>query len=141
MEENELIQRLRAQGHRLTPQRRLILEVLEHSDRHLSADEIAQALIANYPTIVIDHATIYRTLKWLCDSHLVGETSMGGNHMVYALLSQHHHHHLVCKRCRTVIEVEPRIFEPVREALLNCFGFEAYMDHIAVFGLCAGCRS
>lgn len=139
-DENELIQQLRAQGHRLTPQRRLVLEVLQQTTHHISADEIAQHLTRHYPSIVIDHATIYRTLKWLRDNHLISETGLGDKHMVYALLTHHHHHHLVCERCQQVIEVDPALFESVREALLQHYNFQAHLHHLAVFGLCEQCR-
>jgi Fur family ferric uptake transcriptional regulator len=138
---DDLIHNLRARGHRLTPQRRLVLEALQHGGHHMSADEIAQTIIAHYPSIAVDPTTIYRTLRWLRDVDLVSETSLGQNHMVYALLSHHNHHHLVCEICNGVIEIDPRILEPVREELVTRYGFAARLAHVSIFGLCAGCRS
>lgn len=140
-ESNDHIQQLRARGHRMTPQRRMILEVLQASDHHLTADEIGQALGARYPALRVDDATIYRTLKWLRDSEIVSETSLGQGRMVYALLSHHQHHHLVCDHCRTIIEADPAILEPVRAEIERRYGFAARLDHSAIFGLCARCRS
>lgn len=141
MNHNELLSQLRAQGHRLTPQRRLTLEALQNrSDHHMSADEIAQTISVRYPGLSVDLATIYRTLRWLCDAGLVGETSLGQNRMVYALLSQHHHHHLVCERCHTTFEADPAIFDSVRYELIERYGFAARLEHLAIFGICAICR-
>lgn len=138
--ETNLIQQLRDQGYRLTPQRRLILEVLQQNNHHLSVDEIAQHIAARYPSISIDTATIYRTLKWLRDAGLVSETSLGQGHMVYVLLSRHnHHHHLVCEQCHAVIEADPAIFDGVRVTLQQRYGFTARMEHLSIFGLCAEC--
>lgn len=140
MNDDELIPYLREQGYRLTPQRRLIIEVLQQTDHHLSVDEIAQHIITRYPSITVDPATIYRTLKWLRDAGLASETSLGENRMVYVLLSRHnHHHHLVCERCHAVIEADPVIFDAVRTALQQRYGFTARMEHLAIFGVCAGC--
>lgn len=139
--QTDLIQQLRARGQRLTPQRRLVLEVLEQSDHHVSVDEIAQAISRRYPSISVDHTTIYRTLKWLRDADLVGETSLGQGHMVYALLSHHDHHHLVCEQCHATIEVDPTILDPVREELERRYGFAARLAHISIFGLCRRCRA
>lgn len=118
----------------------MILEVLQQSDHHLSADEIAQALDARYPTISVDCATIYRTLKWLRDAEMVSETSLGQGRLVYALISHHQHHHLVCDQCHTVLEIDPEVLEPVREELVRRYGFAARLDHMAIFGVCARCR-
>lgn len=137
---DDMIQQLRSRGHRLTPQRRLVLEALQASHHHLSADEIAQAIIQRYPSISVDHTTIYRTLKWLRDADLVSETSLGQNRMVYALLSAHHHHHLVCDQCQTITEADPAILDTVRNELEQRYGFAARLDHMAIFGLCAHCR-
>jgi Fur family ferric uptake transcriptional regulator len=138
---DDLIHSLRARGHRLTPQRRLVLESLQRGDHHMSADEIAQDIIAHYPSISVDPTTIYRTLRWLRDVDLVSETSLGQNHMVYAMLSHHDHHHLVCEACNVVIEIDPRILEPVRLELEARYGFAARLAHVSIFGLCSGCRS
>jgi Fur family ferric uptake transcriptional regulator len=136
----DLIHSLRTRGHRLTPQRRLVLEALQRNSHHLSADEIAQDITAHYPSISVDPATIYRTLRWLRDVDLVSEASLGQNHMVYALFSHHDHHHLVCESCGAVIEVDPRILEPVGSELERRYGFAARLSHISIFGLCAHCR-
>lgn len=136
---DEIIQHLRTQGHRLTPQRRLALEVLHQSNHHLSAEEIAQQIAVRYPSIRVDIATIYRTLNWLHDAGLVSETSLGKNHMVYALVSQHQHHHLVCSQCQAALEADPAIFDTVRHELLQRYGFHARLEHLSIFGLCAEC--
>lgn len=138
---SDLVHQLRARGQRLTPQRRLVLEVLEHSDHHVSVEEIAQAISRRYPSISVDHTTIYRTLRWLRDAGIAGETSLGQNHMVYALLSHHHHHHLVCEHCHTTIEADPAILDPVRQELERRYQFTARLAHISIFGLCERCRA
>lgn len=140
MNYDDLIRYLRGQGHRLTPQRRLTLEMLQRSRRHLSADDIAQQIAVCYPGISIDLATIYRTLKWLRDTGLVAETSLGQGRMVYVLLCHHDHHHLVCEQCGATIEAEPTIFDAVRAELQACYGFAARLEHLSIFGICALCR-
>ncbi|NTV62486.1 MAG: transcriptional repressor [Oscillochloris sp.] len=139
-DDDELIHRLRARGHRLTPQRRLVLEALQHGHHHMSADEIAQRISTHYPSISVDPTTIYRTLRWLRDADLVSETSLGQNYMVYALRGSHDHHHLVCEHCGRVIEIAPDLLEPTRKEIQSRYGFAARLDHIAIFGLCMQCQ-
>ncbi|NTW98059.1 MAG: transcriptional repressor [Oscillochloris sp.] len=138
---DDLLHNLRTRGHRLTPQRRLVLEALQQGGHHMSADEIAQLITAHYPSISVDPTTIYRTLRWLRDVDLVSETSLGQNYMVYALRGNQDHHHLVCEHCNGVIEIEIDILEPVRQELQSRYGFAPRLDHISIFGLCARCQS
>jgi Fe2+ or Zn2+ uptake regulation protein len=140
-EHANLIAQLRAGGHRLTPQRRLVLEALQGSERHMSAEELASAIALRYPSLSVDDTTIYRTLRWLRDAGLVAETSLGQSHMVYALLSRHHHHHLVCANCGAVSDADPELLEPLRHELEQRYGFAARLDHLSIFGLCAHCRA
>jgi Fur family ferric uptake transcriptional regulator len=134
-----LIDHLRAGGHRLTPQRRLVLEALQCSERHVSAEEIGRSIAARYPSLSVDHTTVYRTLRWLRDNGLVTETDLGQSHMVYALLSRHHHHHLVCEGCGAIIEAESDLLEPLRRELQERYHFAARLSHLSIFGLCEGC--
>lgn len=119
----------------------MVLEVLQGSDHHLNAETIARSIARRYPNIAVDPATIYRTLKWLRDADLVSETSLGQNHMVYALISHHRHHHLVCDQCQMVVEVDPQILEPVRNEIERRYDFTPRLDHVAIFGLCNRCRA
>jgi Fur family ferric uptake transcriptional regulator len=140
MNYDDLIRYLRDLGHRLTPQRRLMLEILQQSDYHLSADDIAQQLAVRYPSIQIDMATVYRTLKWLRAAGLVCETSLGKGRMVYTLTAHHQHHHLVCENCAATFEIDPTIFDTIRVELQRRYGFAARLEHLSVFGLCQQCQ-
>lgn len=140
MNYHDMIEHLRAAGHRLTPQRQLTLEALQQNDHHISADEIAEQIAARYPTLRVDVATIYRTLKWLRDIRLVSEMDPGQNRMVYALISLHQHHHLVCQRCQTITEIDPALLDDVRAEIERRYQFAARLDHMAIFGLCQDCQ-
>lgn len=108
----------------------------------MRADEIAQAVTRCYPSISMDMATIYRTLRSLCEAGLVSETGLGQGCMVYVLISKHNdHHHLVCDHCRKVTEVSHEIFAQVCHDLAEHYGFAARLDHVAVFGRCAACQA
>jgi Fur family ferric uptake transcriptional regulator len=137
---NDLIAELRRRGQRMTPQRRVVLELLEKCGHHLTVDDLSRQLAERYPTLQIDLATIYRTLKWLHENGLVSETDLGGNQLVYSLMRSHDdHHHLVCEQCQRVIEADPQLFTPLADALFARYGFRVRLAHIALFGLCAAC--
>jgi Fe2+ or Zn2+ uptake regulation protein len=66
---------LQEKGHRLTPQRMLVIETLHNADGHISAEEIYEHLHGRYPYANI--STVYRNLELLKKLNLVTETSFG----------------------------------------------------------------
>ena len=59
----------------MTPQRMMILSIIEGSDTHISAEEIYAQVIAMYPRVNI--STVYRTLELLKEQGLIYEIDMG----------------------------------------------------------------
>jgi len=129
---------LSKQGYRLTPQRLMILEAIEKSDDHISAEEVYSQVVARYPNVNI--STVYRTLDLLKQLGLVTETDLGGGRFRYHPANKGHHHHLVCKQCGAIIDLGESLLAPLEEGLLREHGFLADLRHLAITGLCSGCR-
>lgn len=128
---------LQERGYRLTPQRLMILEAVESSPNHASAEEIYDHVRAKYPYINI--STIYRTLELFRDLSIVTETDLGGVKR-YHPVGDGQHHHLVCRDCGNLTELDDQILAPVKEQILQEYGFRADLSHLAILGLCARCR-
>jgi Fe2+ or Zn2+ uptake regulation protein len=126
-------------GLRVTPQRLMILQVVDEGHGHLTAEEIGKRIASSFP--IIHQGTIYRTLNLLREAGLVSETRLGDRSAVYELMGSNPHHHLVCDHCGGVIEVDDELLSPLRQQLLNTFGFRARTEHFAIFGLCAVCAA
>jgi Fur family ferric uptake transcriptional regulator len=131
--------RLRDCGQRLTPQRLLILDLLYSYGDHVTADELFEAAQEQYPYLNI--STVYRTLELFRDLAIVSETDLGDGRRQFALLSEERHHHLICLTCNEVQEVSDTLFDKLRDELRAQYGFEARMDHLAIFGQCAACAA
>ena len=136
---SQLIQLLRSIDQRATPQRLLILAVLQDAERHLTADEVFQRLTPMNPAL--DRSTVYRTLERFRDAGIVSETDLGVGARVYEVLAQHRHHHLICHRCNEMIEMDDEPIESMRNAIRDRYGFEPRIDHLAIWGLCAECET
>ena len=134
-----IVESLRQEGYRLTPQRMMILSVVEDSVSHISAEEIYRKVRERYPFVNI--STIYRTLNLLKKLRLISETDMGEGYVRYELLERHRHHHLVCRQCGESFAFEDEFLKPLQRRLLENYGFAADVDHFAIFGLCQRCRS
>ena len=127
------------QGYRLTPQRLMILEAIENSDDHISAEEMYSQVVAKYPNVNI--STVYRTLELLKNLNLVTETDLGGGRFRYHPANKGHHHHLICRRCGTTIDLDESLLAPLEKALLREHDFVAELSHLAITGLCSRCRT
>ncbi len=135
---SELINALKAEGLRMTPQRAIIFEAIEKLDGHITAEDIFEEVQQVNPYINL--ATIYRTLELLQDLNLMTQTNLGRERTFFALKDHCSHHHLVCETCGRVEEFCDDVLEPVRARLETQYGFEARTDHISIFGLCKACR-
>lgn len=129
---------LRRQGHRLTPQRLMVLEVIRSSCRHLTAEEIHAAVAADHPCVNI--ATVYRTVQWLAGVGLVAPISVGGAPARYEYVRGDAHHHLICQTCGAEHRIGDDVLDALKALLRERYGFEALLRHLGIPGLCAGCR-
>lgn len=134
-----LFAELRKQGHRLTPQREMIIEAVAHAGRHVTAEEVFGAVRAQ--TSAINLATVYRTLELLSELGLVSKIDVGTGSCAYAAPHHGSHCHLVCRRCRRVIEAECELISSLEAILLERYGFAPDLSHFTVYGLCRECHS
>jgi Fur family ferric uptake transcriptional regulator len=116
----------------------LILDALQDSDRHISAEDIYAQVHAEYPHINI--STVYRTLELLTNLGLATKTDLGEGRVRYHHAEKSQHHHLVCENCGAIIDVDELFFSPLNAALLDKFQFRANLSHLAIFGRCAKCQ-
>ena len=131
-------ERLRELGYRLTPQRQLIITALQGSDDHISAEEIYAQVHAKYPNVNI--STVYRTLELLKSLDLVTDTDIDEGRVRYHFVDKGHHHHLICDGCGATIEADESLFLPLKNTLLEKYGFRANISHLALFGRCTKCQ-
>jgi len=124
-------------GHRLTPQRMLVIEVLHNADKHISVEEIYAQLHSRYPYANI--STVYRTLELLKKLDLVTETNFGEGRVRYHVAEKGHHHHLVCSSCGKIIDLEESALYPLKDVLLKKYDFDADLRHLAISGECRTC--
>jgi Fur family transcriptional regulator, ferric uptake regulator len=128
---------LRASGHRVTPQRQLVLQAVTKLD-HATPEEIYAEVRQTARGVNV--STIYRTLELLEQVGLVTHTHLGHGAPRYHLAAEAQHVHLVCRSCERVTELDPAAVGPLVTALELEQGFETDVAHLTVFGRCADCR-
>jgi len=135
----ELLQRLTERGWQLTPQRRVVAEVLAGEHVHLTADEIHERAVARLPEI--SRATAYKTLGELVVLGEIREVAIGGRARRYDPNVDTTHQHLVCERCGLIRDVHPEGEEQLRIAKGNRYGFTVTSIEVVFRGLCPTCAT
>ena len=136
--EEVFLEKLRARGLRLTPQREIILSVM-HEMEGLSTAEAIYEQVQSI-TLAVDISTVYRTLDLLQEFDIVACIDPGDGQHRYELLGVHGPHvHLVCQECGTLIGVELEVVQPLADQLLAAHGFALDLDRLALPGLCQAC--
>ena len=131
---------LRRGGHRLTPQRHLVLRALEQAGHHLSAEEIGQQVQAVYPSMSL--STVYRTLELLVRLGLVLEARLGGDRRVYELATAAGEHtHLICRACGAVGHPDDLDLQALREHLFAETGYTDLALNLVATGICPLCAA
>ncbi|WP_322920274.1 Fur family transcriptional regulator [Nocardioides renjunii] len=135
--EESLATRLREQGLRLTPQRRLILRAVEEL-RHATPDEVLAHVRGQVTSV--NASTVYRTLEVLEELGLVRHAHLTDRAPTYHSTLEHEHVHVVCRRCDSVRSYDTELVGPLVAALAED-GFTVDVGHLAIFGECASCAA
>jgi len=130
---DELTERFRASGRKVTPQRQSIFRALGGSTVHPTAELVYEVVSAEMPTISL--RTVYQTLH---DLEAMGELHSidVGTGSTRFDPNLEPHHHLVCTECGRIddIEAEPPV-------LAASGGFEVTAAELVYRGRCAACRT
>jgi Fur family ferric uptake transcriptional regulator len=131
------LEKLRSKGYRITPQREMVIQVIAHSGRHMTAEEVFEEIRGKTSSLNI--ATVYRTLDLLVENGLASRAHLGGGKTVYATGEHGPHVHLVCIHCGEVIEAEDLEVDGLLEQVRLKHGFDCTPRHFAINGICGAC--
>lgn len=110
-----------------------ILDLVNASTDHMTAEQIFFALKALYPAVVM--ATVYNNLNSLCQQGLIRKVSIEGQPDRYDRTIRHDH--LVCSRCGQLTD----LFLPDMAAdLARQVGFPVRSYDLKIQYLCPKCR-
>lgn len=136
-----LLQRVKAAGLKMTPQRMAIVREVAADESHPSAQELFDRLRPNMPTM--SFATVYNTLAALCEAGLGTSLSLAPGSTRFDP-NMHPHDHLVCDRCGAVRDLDSPASRalPAQHALAKTApGFTIRVVEQIFRGLCHQCSS
>lgn len=134
-----ILNKLRARGYKLTPQRRAVVRALATSHRHMTPAQVHAAAQKEIDDVGL--VTVYRTIRTLADLDIVCEISTDGYQRSYLLRKPlEHHHHLVCSSCGCVVDFVSSDVERLQSRLARETGFRIDGHIVEFVGCCAQCR-
>jgi Fur family transcriptional regulator, ferric uptake regulator len=132
---------LKRQGVRLTRQRRVLLDVMDRAEQHLTADAILERAQKIDPRV--HRVTVYRTLEMLKHRGLLDELDLlhiNGHRHYYESHGVRDHIHVACLRCGKVREVESDLYEQLKRQISRDTGIEITVSRTEIGGYCEACR-
>lgn len=129
---------LRGKGLRHTPQRQRIMDIFFREGGHLTTEEIYDLVHKEDPSL--GQATVYRTMKLLCDAGLAREVRFGDGMARYEHAHGEHHDHLICEHCGKTVEVVDPDIEKLQVALARQYGYTPTVHRLYLYGICPECK-
>jgi len=128
-------------GYKNTQQRLHILRAFLDFAGHCAAEELLAAARRRDPSV--SQATVYRTLKLLCEAGLARELHFGDGMARFErrLDAEEHHDHLICEGCGRTIEFFSEGIEQLQEELARRHNFAPTRHRLYLYGLCPACRT
>ena len=124
-------------GHKVTPQRLTIAEVVLNSTEHLTPSAIYKK--AHQMDAKIGEVTVYRTLNILTELGLVCQLHTGENTHSYVASPTGHHGHIICSECGKVVNFINCNLQGLEKRLSAETGFAISEHHLNFFGKCREC--
>ncbi len=130
------MEKYRALGLKLTPQRLAILEFLDGNRDHPSAENIFKDVKKKYP--MMSFATVYNTIEALKKKGDLLELTIDPGRRRYDPETRPHHH-LICVECKKIVDVHKEFSISVPDETGD--GFDLTGNHIEFYGVCPECKS
>ena len=126
-------------GLKKTRHRLAVLDILDHSEQPLTAEQIYASLQDRQ--VAINLSTIYRTLDTLVLNKLVTRLSITQDgRALHEYNRRVHRHYLVCQGCRKIIPIDGCPLADYSRQLEKETGFKINGHKLDLFGYCPQCQ-
>jgi Fur family transcriptional regulator, ferric uptake regulator len=132
----DVLELLRGQGLRMTPQRRAIVAEVMRTPGHISPTAIARRVQGDMPGV--NASTVYRTLTLLEEVGLLQHSHLESG-AEYHRSEEAEHVHLTCGRCGSDDALSLKEADALQDLIRRHHGFRADLTHFAITGLCREC--
>jgi len=136
---NVWLKKLKENGHRLTRQRRVIVEVMSNFNRALKPIEVYDLGRKSYPNLGL--VTVYRTLENLEKLSLLQKVHQPQGCNRYIKSANSHQYLVICTSCGKVVYFDSFDLKQQFEKVSDELGFQIDNHWFQLFGTCRQCQS
>ena len=132
-----MIRKLRDHGHRITPQRLAIVDILSRSDGHPSVEDIHHQIKKDFSTMSL--ATVYKNIALIKSLGEVLELGFPDGSSRYDGNNPHPHPHVICVKCKQIRDLDLDSLDEMKNEVALEMDFKILNHRLDFFGLCSHC--
>ena len=129
---DDIEDKCKQKGVRLTDQRKLIAKVMSESVNHPDVDELHKKISKFDSKISI--ATVYRTVKLFEESGIVSKHDFKGNKSRYEQAPEEHHDHLIDINSGEITEFVDERIEKLQKQVAEKLGYKLVDHRLELYG-------
>ena len=136
---DNVIDVLRDKGHKITPQRRAVINALLNCGPFCTALQLLEYVKKEQPDVSLD--TVYRNLSLFQQLGIVNEIQMinqDGNR--FEISRDGHHHHIICLKCGKIECLQKCPVSKEAIEMIEKNGFAVVSHSLEFYGYCCGCQ-
>lgn len=134
-----IIQKLRDNGHKITPQRLAIVKILARSKGHPSVEDIYGQIKTEFPTMSL--ATVYRNILLIKSLGEVLELGFPDGSNRYDGNNPFPHPHVICIKCKKIVDPDLDSLDNMTKEVAVETDFKILNHRLDFFGICSNCQS
>ncbi len=132
-----IIQKLRDNGHKITPQRLAIVKILAKSQGHPSVEDIYDRIKRDFPTMSL--ATVYRNIVLIKSIGEVLELGFPDGSNRYDGNTPTPHPHVICVKCKKIVDPNIDSLDEIKNEVASVTDFKILNHRLDFFGICSHC--
>ncbi|MDZ7695919.1 MAG: transcriptional repressor [Deltaproteobacteria bacterium] len=132
-----IIQELRNNGYKITPQRLAIVKILARSDGHPSVETIHDRIKQDFPTMSL--ATVYKNVELIKSVGEVLELGFPNGSNRYDGNKPAPHPHVICIKCKKIVDPDLDSLDELEKEVAMETRFKILSHRLDFFGICSNC--
>jgi Fur family peroxide stress response transcriptional regulator len=132
-----ILQKLRENGHKITPQRMAIVRILAKSEGHPTVEAIYDEIKKDFPTMSL--ATVYRNIVLIKSLGEVLELGFPDGSNRYDGHRPYPHPHVICIKCEKIVDPNLDSLEDMKKEVSAETKFKILNHRLDFFGICGSC--
>lgn len=134
-----IINTLKDNGYKITPQRLAIVKILAMSEDHPSVEDIHDNLKKDFPTMSL--ATIYRNVLIMKSLGEVLELGFPDGRNRYDGHKPDPHPHVICIKCKKIVDPDLQSVDEMKREVALETNFTILNHRLDFFGICSECMN